>query len=247
MENTIPWRAVAPSDASTATEALWAARDHRYGGLASRYKRDHRRLIRIVDPFTETPMQFSTTLRADNWLLRNFCPGASRSHVPGGGLRFLHEGKIRTVQCDLITEFSDGIQVADMVIKTRAELTEDQNMWRWCELEKVATAFGVVPKLRQESEIRANPTLLCNLDRMCQHLVMHGRDDLYQQDQIRTAIPKGGGIRVADLQNELRFSSYPMPTPEQFDCALFRLYRLGTVSVNLAEVSYGPCSVISHA
>lgn len=245
MEKAIPWRAVACSDASAANSAIWAARDHRYGGLASRYKKDHRRLIRIMDPFTMTPMQFSTTLRADNWLLRNFCPGATRCHVPAGGLRYLQEGKVRSVHCDLITEFRDGVQVADLVVTLREE-RGCESTW-WWELKQVAVAFDVVPQLRREHEIRANPTLLTNLDRMCQHLVLHDRDDLHQQDQIRAAIPSSGTIRVAELHNELRYSRSPLPTPEQFDSALFRLYRLGAVSVNIAEVSYGPSSTVSHA
>jgi len=245
MEKAIPWRAVARSDASAANSAMWAARDHRYGGLASRYKKDHRRLIRIMDPFTATPMQFSTTLRADNWLLRNFCPGAARCHVPAGGMRFLQEGKVRSVHCDLITEFRDSVQVADLVV-THREAPGCEVAW-WWELQQIAVAFDFVPKLRPEHEIRANSTLLTNLDRMCQHLVLHDWGDLHQQDQICAAIPSSGTIRVAELQNELRYSRYPLPTPEQFDSALFRLYRRGTVSVNVAEVSYGPSSTVSHA
>lgn len=244
MEKAMPWRAVARSDALMANSAIWAARDHRYGGLASRYKKDHRRLIRIMDPFTSTPMQFSTTLRADNWLLRNFCPGAARCHVPVGGVRYLQEGKVRSVHCDLITEFHDGVQVADLVV-THRDTPGSVGEW-WRELQQIGVAFDFVPKQRCENEIRANPTLLTNLDRMCQHLVLHDRDDLHHQDQIRAAIPSSGTIRVAELLNELRYSRYPLPTPEQFDSALFRLYRRGTVSVNIAEVSYGPSSTVSH-
>lgn len=245
MENATPWRAVARSDASAASSAIWSARDHRYGGLASRYKKDHRRLIRILDPFTAAPMQFSSTLRADNWLLRNFCPGAVRSHVPAGGLRFLQQGKVRTVDCDLITEFRDGIQMADLVMTHRE--SRGVETASWFELKEVAVAFGVVPELRYESDIRANPVLLCNLDRMCQHLVLHDKENSRQEDQIRVAIPSSGSITAGDLRSELRFSSYPAPSPEEFDSALYRLYRQGSVSINLAEVTYGPSSSVSHA
>lgn len=245
MENATQWRAVARSDASAANAAMWSARDHRYGGLASRYKKDHRRLIRILDPFTATPMQFSSTLRADNWLLRNFCPGAARSHVPAGGLRFLRQGKVRSVDCDLITEFRDGVQVADLVMTHREKPGVEAA--GWLELRQVAIAFGVVPVLRNESEIRGNRVLLCNLDRMCQHLVLHDEEDWRQEEQIRAAIPSSRPISVADLQTELRCSRHPAPSPEQFDSALYRLYRQGNVSLNLAEVTYGPSSSVSHA
>jgi hypothetical protein len=242
MKNATLRREVAPSDASNA--AIWDARDYRYGGLAGRYQGNSRRLIRLMDPFTATPMQFSTTLRADNWLLRNFCPGAVRSHVPAGGLRFLQDSKVRSVACDLITEFDNGVQVADLVVTHRKEM--DLELHNWRELENVATAFGLVVKLRRESEIRANSVLLCNLDRMCQHLVLHDDCNWRHQDQIRAALRTTGPIRVADLQTELRFSGYPTPSPEQFESALFQLYRQGHVSLNIAEVTYGPSSVVSH-
>jgi len=245
MENAKPWGAVAPSDKHAERDGIWAARDHRYGGLASRYKQNHRRSIRAIDPFTATPMQFSTTLRADNWLLRNFSPGANSCHVPSGGLSFLEMGRVCSVHCDLITTFLDGTQVADLVVTNRK--VEGCETSQWVELRRVAAAFGVSPVLRSENVIRSNLTLLVNLDRVCQHLVLHDREDEYHQHQILAAVPQNGVIRVAELRCELRYSRYPLPTPEQFDSALFRLYRLGAASINLAEVSYGPGSIVGRA
>lgn len=244
MENDTPWREVARGDTS-ATGTIWSARDHRYGGLASRYKKGHPRLIRIMDPFTATPMQFSSSLRADNWLLRNFCPGAACSHIPAGGLRFLQHGKVRSVRCDLITDFRDGVQIADLV--TAGPEKPDAESAKWLEFCDIALAFGIVPMLRQKSAIRCNLVLLCNLDRMCQHLLLHDVEDRRHEEQIRAAIPTSKLITVADLQTEMQFLRYPSLSPEQFDSALYRLYRHGSVSVNLAEVTYGPNSLVCQA
>ncbi|TWO62872.1 hypothetical protein FN976_28640 [Caenimonas sedimenti] len=227
------------------TSVSWAVREHKYGGLDARYKGGKRRLVRLTDPFSLQPLEFGTPLRADNFLLRCLCPGAVASEVPaGGGLRYFQFGKRWKVPCHLITEFVDGVRTADLVQDASGEVHGGGPDWQ--QLREVAVAFDVVPCLRRESEIRANPTLLCNLDRVLQHLLCYNRNDLDQQDRVCAVVPSEGRIRVEDVYGELQSSRTPIPAQE-VDSALFRLYREGKLQINLAEVSYGPSSTVSQA
>lgn len=148
---------------------MWAARDIRYGGLNKRYKAKKGRLIRMIDPFTAQPVEFSTTLRADNWLMRNFCPGVVRCVVQPDTLGFFEKGVAHRTKCDTLTTFKDGTRVADLVITELRSPSPEA----WQILQRAAVIHRLSASLRTRDEIRGNPTLLGNLDMMRQHLVLH--------------------------------------------------------------------------
>lgn len=218
--------------------AMWSARELSFGGLAGRYKHHPRRCVRLMDPFTATLMEFSTPLQADNWLLRAFCPDVVSTQVPAKGLRYLHGGRQQTVPCHLVTTYTDGIQINDLVAKRK----EDAEAI-WPHFEKVSIAFNAVPKLRTAEEIRGNGVLLANLDRMCQHLTTHDLVDERRQDQVLAILPSNGEMPLKDLERALGEAV----TEPELDSALFRLYRKGLVQINVVEVPYGPSSRISQA
>lgn len=221
---------------------MWAARDIRYGGLNNRYKEKKGRLIRLIDPFTAKPVEFSTTLRADNWLVRNFCPGVVSCVVQPDTLRFMEKGVIHRTKCDTLTTFSDGTRLAELVITELKSPSPEA----WQILQKASVIHKLSVRLRTRDEIRANLTLLENLDMMRQHLVLHtdrGIEEVkkvvrnFVNQQVQPLSPVDVALELANRN----FSK------ESTDSALFRLYREGVLSINLEEIPYGYASRIASA
>lgn len=213
---------------------MWAARDIRYGGLNKRYKAKKGRLIRLIDPFTAQPVEFSTTLRADNWLIRNFRPGVVRCVVQPDTLGFLEKGVAHRTKCDTLTTFLDGTRVADLVItELRSVLPE-----AWQILQKAAVIHKLSVRLRTRDEIRANPTLLGNLDMMRQHLVLHTDQCIEEVKKIvREFVDQHRQpLSPVDVALELANRNF---SKECTDSALFHLYREGVLSINIEEIPYG--------
>lgn len=208
-----------------------------YGGLNNRYSKRKKRLVRLIDPFTGKPVDFATTLRADNWLLRNFCPGAWKCEVEPKHFKLIRRGAIVAPYCDLWTMFSDKVQIADLVI----DVMTPQLRQTWEELQTTCHFFGVVPHLRMRAQVRENLTLLANLDTMRQHLVNYGRDHGYQM-LIRKHLDNDSIRSPAALYKMLA----DKVSKNLIDSALFGLYREGTHFINLAEVPYGPHSELRH-
>lgn len=223
---------------------MWAARDIRYGGLNKRYSEKKGRLIRLIDPFTAQPVEFSTTLRADNWLIRNFCPGVVSCVVQPNTLGFLERGVIHRTKCDTLTTFTDGTQLAELVITELRSPSSSSVAWQI--LQKAAAIHKLSARLRTRDEIRANLTLLENLDMMCQHLVLHtdrGIEEVkkvvrnFVNQQVQPLSPVDVALELANRN----FSK------ECTDSALFHLYREGVLSINLEEIPYGYASRIASA
>jgi hypothetical protein len=208
-----------------------------YGGLNHRYSKRKTRLVRLIDPITCEPVDFSTTLRADNWLLRNFCPGAWKCEVEPKHFRLLRLGAMVAPYCDLLTTFKDKVQIADLVV----DVMTPQIRHTWEELQTTCKFFGVVPHLRMRAQVRENVTLLANLDTMRQHLVMYGLDSRYEaliQKHLDNDAVRSPAALYKVLVNK---------APQNLiDSALFGLYRKGTHFINFAEVPYGPHSEIRH-
>ncbi len=220
---------------------MWASRDISYGGLKKRYSEKKGRLIRQIDPFTALPVEFSTTLRADNWLVRNFCPHVVSCVVQPDNLGFMERGVIHKTKCDTLTIFSDGSRLADLVItefRTSAQVA-------WQILQKAAVVHKLSVRLRTRNEIRANPTLLANLDLMCQHLILHNDRgiDVVMNDIRKIVAHQTKPFIPQDIAQEL---AYRNVSKERADCALFRLYRQGVISINIKEIPYGNASIITN-
>lgn len=221
---------------------MWATCDIRYGGLNLRYKSKSGRLVRHIDPFTSLPVEFSTTLRADNWLLRNFCPGVVQCDVQPGKIGLVEHGVIRWVKCDTVTTFNDGVRIADLVISVMTSKAEES----WKTFQKAAAQHRYAPKLRTRDEIRVNTTLLANLDMMRQHLILHS-------DQRISEVQKKVYMCIAQHKRSLtpveigKALAWQQLSKERIDSALFLIYRKGLISINIAEFSYGSDSRIALA
>lgn len=206
-----------------------------YGGLNNRYSKRKRRLVRLIDPFAAQPVEFATTLRADNWLLRNFCPGARQCEVEPKFLKLFKLGATVAPFCDLLTTFRDKVRIADLVV----DVMTPQLLQTWEQLQTTCHFFGVTPHLRMRALVRENVTLLANLDTMRQHLVTHGLDFTYQRlvrDQL--------AMDPARSPTELYQALAKKASKDLIDSALFALYREGILFINIAEVPYGPHSEI---
>lgn len=218
---------------------MWIAREHTFGGMRGRYVGGARRSVRTFDPFTAELKQFASTLRDDNFLLRNYAPHVTGASVPSKGLEYFWLGKRWHAKCHLLTVFDDGVRVGDLVATAMTARVELE----WAELQRVAPLFGIVPKLRTPTEIRGNLTLLRNLDAMRQHLVLHDAEHPAIEEELRIHLPNQGGITAADLQEEIKAFC---PEPAIFQACLYRLYRRGLVSLNLAEAPYGNDTIVAH-
>lgn len=206
-----------------------------YGGLHNRYRGRKRRLIRLIDPVTSLPVEFSTSLRSDNWLLRNFCPGSWECVVEPASLKIFRMGAQVAPYCDLLTTFRDKVRIADLVV----DVMTPQLSQTWEHLQSCCQFYGITPHLRLRSMVRENLTLLDNLDRLRQHLVLYATDarELYS---VRNEMAKQGSSTTQELYATLAASV----KPAKIDAALFEYYREGKLFINLAEVPYGPHSQI---
>jgi hypothetical protein len=210
---------------------MWAARDQRYGGLNTRYKTYRGGLVRMLSPFTGQPLEFSSTLKADNWLLRAFCPGAVECLGRVSGFNILEGGKVKPPVIHTLTTFKDRIRIADLVVTERTPKVES----RWEVLQKAGSVYRFTPCLRTREEIRANPVLLENLDTMRQHLVQHGGYFLIAADDVLRSLHRGASTR-RELAKDLARRPH---SSEEIDTVLFSLYRQDRIAINIAEVPYG--------
>lgn len=206
-----------------------------YGGLNNRYLKHKRRLVRMIDPITSQPVEFSTPLRADNWLLRNFCPGSWQCEVEPACLKIFRMGVQVAPYCDLLTTFRDKVRIADLVV----DVMTPQLSQTWDQLQSTCQFYGITPHLRLRSVVRENVTLLANLDRMRQHMVLNATD-AREEHSVRNQMDKRAASTPAQLYAVLAASV----SPAMIDSALFTYYRAGTIFINLAEVPYGPHSQI---
>lgn len=210
---------------------MWAARDQRYGGLNTRYKTHRGGLVRMLNPFTGKPLEFGTTLQADNWLLRAFCPGAVECLDRVSGFNILERGKVKPSVIHTLTTFKDRIRIADLVVTERTTKVES----RWEVLQKAGSVYRFTPCLRTREEIRANSVLLENLDTMRQHLVQHGGYFLITVHDVLHSLHQGASTRL-DLAKDLAHRPH---SAEVIDTVLFSLYRQDKITINIAEVPYG--------
>lgn len=206
-----------------------------YGGLHSRYQKRKRRLVRMIDPITALPVEFSTPLRSDNWLLRNFCPGSWECVVEPASLRIFRMGAEVAPYCDLLTTFLDRVRIADLVV----DVMTPQLAQTWEQLQSTCQFYGITPHLRLRTLVRENLTLLANLDRMRQHLILH-TTDAREEHSVRNQMAK----KAASTPEQLYAVLAASVLPAKVDAALFTYYRAGTIFINLAEVPYGPHSQI---
>lgn len=218
---------------------MWAARDLRFGGAKRRYQGGAQRAVRSLDPFTAELRQFSSTLRDDNYILRNNTPHVISTSASSGGLPYLYRGQKCRARCDLLTTFDDGIRIADLV----AVCLNDRVQQEWDELQNVAPSFGIVPKLRLAKDIRANLTLLQSLGAMHQHLVLHPTEAPDLEEGIRSTLPDRGECPAHELRRELGEAA---EDEFAFQGSLYRLYRRGLISLNLSEAPYGPRTRVAN-
>jgi hypothetical protein len=107
----------------------------------------------------------------------------------------------------------------------------------WDQLQSTCQFYGITPHLRLRTVVRENLTLLANLDRVRQHLVLH-TTGAREQFLVRNQMAK----RAISTPQELYAALAASVSPAMIDAALFTYYREGSIFINLAEVPYGPHS-----
>ncbi len=212
----------------------------KFGGLPHRYREKKGRLVRSIDPFSRSVVMFSTTLGLDNWLIRLFTPGTVNCYA--GPICALVEGRYMHVAADLVTEFKDGLRVADLVANSAHKVNS-----KWDSLKQAAYANGMQPVLRTTKDIRGNPVLLCNLEMMRQHLVAYRHQSFPASRVSHSVVTVLANSGREHLRRETLDEMFAK-TPEQLatlHSALFWLYRNNTIFIDIAEVPYGLDSKIA--
>lgn len=220
---------------------MWEIRDLRFGGLKHRYKTHKGRRDGIIDPFRACDVKFPNSLQFDNWLLRVFTPGVITCFPGPFVLAASKAGERIEVKCDLLTEFSDGLRVADMVVKS----LNTSAMPRWSGLQVAGPANKVEVALRTLEVVRGNEVLLSNLEMMRQHLVQYSNVSAFNHHKsIQKLLAKERVLSMCSHELMARLADSELSC-SYLNSAIFILYRKKFISLNIAEAIYGPDSVIS--
>jgi hypothetical protein len=211
------------------------SQDRRYGGLKYRYKDQKGRLIRLIDPITGTTKAFSTPLHAENWVIRNFTPGAVSCDTKPAAFRFRDSTGEHISVADLVTKFDDGVCIADLVDDHLPTVK-----WKWMALQRTTKVYQHVAMLRTQLDVRCNLLLLFNLDALRQNMVLYPADD-EEIEQVRLCVELGAKSPF-EVKKELKLQR----SPELIFSALGHLYRKRKVFINFAACTYGQSTRISY-
>ena len=214
---------------------MWSFREHRYGGLHRRYREFNGGVLRCIDPLRREPIAFPTELHYENWLLYWAQPGVRRLQVGGLRLYCMHLGHRFSVRPDLVvTDHSEQIQIV-MASSTPA------NEKRVQRLALVAKAHDLQWAARTRAEIRADPVLLSNLDRLRQCTTLNADDRAPAIERL-----VHDSLRAADstTRGHLRQRMGPHVPQSLLDATLLRLHAAGELSLELSAAPYGENTLV---
>lgn len=213
---------------------MWTGRDHKFGGLKHRYTKRPRADSRSFDPLRLEHVSFPTELKYENWLLHWADPGITKLVCTSERLRCLDHGRSVSIVPDLVVVRGD-VQLQCVVLLMDATAVHTGKS-----LELVAQAYGCSWALRTRDQIRANPLLLENLERLRQSAMVCVDEPLDAlRSEIETVLPDNAPLSIRDLRQALNFPE----TDSRFDAALIHMHWTGHVHINLEEFRYDDATV----
>jgi hypothetical protein len=213
---------------------MWTGRDYKYGGLKRRYLKRPRGDSRLFDPLRREPVSFRTDLEHENWLLHWAKPDVTGFVFDPERVRCLDHGLTVSIVPDLVV-ICDGVQLQCVVRTLDAAALETGRS-----LERVANAYGCSWALRTREQIRANPLLLDNLERLRQAAMVCVDEPLDElRRQVEEALPESLAISVHDLRNLLELAQQD----PRLDAVLIHMHWIGQVHINLEELRYDEATV----
>lgn len=214
---------------------MWSLREHRYGGLHRRYREFNGGVLRCIDPLRHQPIAFPTELHYENWLLYWARPEVRRLQTGGLRLQCMHLGHSLSVQPDLVvTAHVEQIQI----VMAASTPTSEKRVQR---LALVAKAHDLQWAARTRAEIRADPALLSNLDRLRQCTTLHIDDRAPAIERL-----VHDGLRTAPWTTRGHLARRIEPhTPQSLlDATLLRLHAAGELSLELSSAPYGNSTLV---
>jgi hypothetical protein len=214
---------------------MWSFREHRYGGLHRRYRDFNGGVLRCIDPLRREPIAFPTELHYENWLLYWAQPCVRRLQAGGLRLHCMHLGHRFSVRPDLVvTAHTEQIQIV-MAVSTPA------NEKRVQRLALVAKAHDLQWAARMRAEIRAEPMLLRNLDRLRQCATLHVDD---RAPAIERLVHDGLRAEPSTTRGHLG-QRMGLHLPQSLlDATLLRLHAAGELSLELSGAPYGENTLV---
>lgn len=208
---------------------MWTGRDHKFGGLKYRYIKRSRGDTRSFDPLRREPVSFSTELEYENWLLHWAQPDVVGFVFDPERFRCLDHGRTVSIVPDLVVVRGDvQLQCVVRTLDEAAVKTEKS-------LERIAQAYGCSWALRAREQIRANPLLLDNLERLRQAAMVCVDEPLDQlHRQVETVLTDRSALPVRVLRESLKFAQQD----SRLDAVLIRMHWAGHVHINLEELRY---------
>ncbi|WP_199032459.1 hypothetical protein [Ralstonia sp. ASV6] len=214
---------------------MWSSREHRHGGLHRRYIGFHGGVLRCIDPLRHTHVAFATELHFENWLLHWADPSVRRLLPHSERLTCLYQGHRLSLSPDLLIE-RNCIEI--QIVNARDTPTSRA---RARSLAYVAHAHGFIWSARTPEQIRSQPVLLSNLDRLRQCAAIHADD---RAISVSRAIAQLLLSASATTRGEIRAHIHRDIPDTLVDAVLIRLHAAGVLKIQLEEVRYGQSTLI---
>lgn len=216
-------------------EIMWSSREHRHGGLKRRYVDFHGGVLRCIDPLRHTHVAFATELHFENWLLHWAEPYVRRLLPHSERLTCLYQGHRLSLSPDLLIE-RDHIEI--QIVNARDTPTSRA---RTRSLAYVAHSHGFMWSARTPEQIRSQPVLLSNLDRLRQCAAIHADDRAISVSRAITTFLRSAS---ATTRGEVRGCIHREIPDTLVDAVLIRLHAAGLLRIDLEEIRYGQSTLI---
>ena len=192
-------------------------------------------MLRCIDPLRHTHVAFATELHFENWLLHWAEPYVRRLLPHSERLTCLYQGHRFSVSPDLLIERN----CIEIQIVNACDTPTSRARTR--SLAYVASAYGFTWSVRTREQIRRQPVLLSNLDRLRQCAAIHADDRAIAVSQtIATFLLSAS----ATTRGEIRGLIHPEIPDTLVDAVLIRLHAAGLLKILLEEVRYGQSTLI---
>ena len=196
----------------------------KWGGRAGRYAHHKGKVLRIRDPISNTPQQFSQDFIYEAWLVHRFNPAVTDIKVGHFHLGDQPHPYQSCIQLDV--SYQDGSRLIESLSKY--PVTQGQI----AQLSLVAKAMGTEWRARSRAEVRAFPSLLRNLADLRQLMQMHQEARDFQA--LKEAVTTADRLSRGDLDDLVRCEE-----PAFIDAGLGFLLHAGVIEMDIKEAAYG--------
>lgn len=203
----------------------------RWGGRAGRYALHKGKVLRIIDPITSTPQQFSLDFIYEAWLIHRFDSAVKGIQVGPHHLGEQSDRYQNTIHLDV--SYHDGKRVLELL--SWAEIGPRQIS----EISAAASELGATFRCRTRTQIRAFPVLLKNLRHFRQVMQMHG--EARDWPELKEVVTKTDGLSRGLLDELVQYEE-----PEFIDAGLGFLLQAGAIAMDLKEVAHGHGTLITR-